>query len=650
MSYHINTPRLISRKPRLCFVSYRHIREFALPVLAEFADRADIEVVDAAFDNTLRVARDRMAQGLVDAFVSAGSNAVILRTVLQVPVAMIELTGFDLLQALLKARLINNRVGIVMYGNVIPELDSVKSLLNIEIKQYAYSTPHDARECFERLRRDGFEVIVGSSLVVELAQECGLTGLLAYSQSSIRKSLEEAIEMARVSWLENSRYEQLNAVLHNLQEAVLAVNLEHRIIAVNQPMQKLLGQPIDMLMGQLLDEIEPELSLQAILHNGQEQRSVAKHFAQRDWLMHSSPIREHGHVVGAAMTLYDAKNIEAAETSLRIQQRKRQTTARHSFDSLIGSSALFEEVITRAQRFAKTDLTVMISGETGTGKELFAQAIHNNSARAEHPFVAVNCAAFPESLLESELFGYEEGAFTGAKRGGKRGLIEAAHGGTLFLDEIGDMPLVLQSRLLRVLQEREVMRLGSSSAIPVDIRVIAATHQRLQELLEQQQFREDLYYRINTLRLTLPPLRDRGGDVSLLAERFLQKELMALNCQLSPSELLAPILPRLDSYEWPGNVRELHNICQRLAVFFTDNHSQGEAAYKVFAKECPELFDSVPYLACSAQEEALTLDRVHAAMELAQGKKEQAAKILGVSRSTLWRWERERKASSDLPD
>lgn len=638
----------LPKRPRLCFVSYRHIREFARPMLEEFSDRADIDVVDATFDDALTVAKGRIAHGLVDAFVSAGSNASILRNGVHAPVALIQLTGFDLLQVLLKARLLSNRVGIVMYGRTIPELEAVKELLNIEIIQYEYRTKADAKACFESLRADGFEVIVGSSLVVELAEECGLVGLLAYSLSSIRRALEDAIEMARVAWLEASRYEQLNGVLHSLQEAVLAVDAGHRIIAVNQPMQGLLRMSAVNLLGQKLDQIEPDLSLHAALKSGLEQRAVAKRFARRDWIIHSAPIREHGLIVGAALTLYDAHNIEAADTSLRIQQRKRQRPTRHSFSSLLGQSATFEKALQRARRFAATELTVLLTGETGTGKELFAQAIHNESPRAAHPFVAVNCASFPESLLESELFGYEEGAFTGARRGGKSGLIEAAHMGTLFFDEIGDMPTALQSRLLRVLQEREVTRLGSSSAIPVDIRCIAATHQPLVEMVQHKLFREDLYYRLNMLSMTLPPLRERSADILPLAHEFLSTALLQLHSTMNPAAILARIERPLVLHAWPGNIRELQNICQRLAVFFASHKALDAVLYADLVEECPEIFSGGVGCGLGGSTEGLEPERVAEAMRLAKGRQERAAKILGISRSTLWRW-RQSHPEASLP-
>lgn len=645
MSYSIPAAPPTPRRPRLCFLSYQQIREFSLPVLQEFAGRADIEVIDGTFDGTLDIARDRLARGLVDVFVSAGSNASVLRAGVQAPVAVIQLTGFDLLQVLIRARRITSRVGVVMYGQTIPELESVKELLNIEITQYAYRTPDDARACFERLRRDGFAVIVGSSLVVELAGECGLTGLLAYSLDSIRRGLEDAIELARVARLESSRYEQLNGVLHNLQEAVLAVNEQHRIIAVNPPMENLLGRPRQMLLGQALDAAEPELSLRATLERGLDERAVVQRFAQRDWVVHRTPIRENGEIVGAALTLYDARHIEAAETSLRLQQRSRQRTARHSFSHLIGQAPAFAQAVRTARRFAQTDMTVLLVGESGTGKELFAQAIHNESPRSARPFIAINCASLPESLLESELFGYEEGAFTGARRGGKRGLVEAAHTGTLFLDEIGDMPLALQSRLLRVLQEREVMRLGASTAIPVDLRVIVATHRPLAEMVNDQRFRQDLYYRVNSLRLELPALRERSEDIPALAGALLAATLARLGAQLDTQRLLTPLQTMLMAYAWPGNVRELQNICERLAVFFAAHARIEDIDYTELQVECQELFAHHPVRLPATSLQAPQHERVREAMHHAGGNRQEAARMLGISRSTLWRWLREQQPS-----
>ncbi|WP_415807887.1 propionate catabolism operon regulatory protein PrpR, partial [Bordetella muralis] len=612
MSYADLTTR--ADLPRLCFLSYRQIREFAMPVVAEYTGRAHIEVVDGTFGGALDIARDRLSRGLVDAFVSAGSNASILRAGLQAPVATIQLGGFDILQALIKARRIANRVGVVMYGRTIPELDAVKDLLNIEIVQHAYQTPDDARQRFEQLRRDNFQVIVGSSLVVELAEQAGLHGLLAYSLASVRKGFEDAIELARVARLEAGRYEQLNGVLHSLQDAVLAVDRDHRIIAVNPPMQRLLAVNDEDVTGQPLDQLRPELTLRTTLDTGQQESAGLQRFGGRDWIVNRTAIRERGAIVGAALTLYDAGRIHEADTSLRVQQRRRQNTAKYRFDELIGQSPGFLRAVQAARRYAQTDLTVLIAGESGVGKELFAQAIHNDSRRADRPFIAVNCASFAESLLESELFGYEEGAFTGSRRGGKRGLFEAAHTGTIFLDEIGDMPLPLQSRLLRVLQEREITRVGATAAIPVDVRIIVATHQPLRDMIEQRRFRQDLYYRINTLRLEVPALRERPDDIGPLLHTLVARCLSRLGAMPTGDivELVAPWLPRLRQYPWPGNVRELENMSERMAVFLSQYDGPEDIDYDALRHDCPELFEGTQTLANDAGHGSLRARAVQA--------------------------------------
>lgn len=631
--------------PRLCFMGYRHIRELAMPVITEYRDRAKIEIVEGTFGGALAIARDRIDRGLVDVFISAGSNASILRAGLQIPVATIQLTGFDLLQALIRASKAASRVGVVMYGHTIPELDAVKALLNIEIVQYAYQTPEDARQCFEQLRRDNFQVIIGSSLVVDLAEQAGLHGLLAYSLSSIRRAFDDAIELARVARLEAGRVEQLNGVLHSLQDAVLAVDRNHRLIALNPPMRRLLNLSADNVIGRPLEHLQPELSLRPTLESGQQENTGVQRIGGRDWVVNRAAIRERGVIVGAALTLYDASRIHEADTTLRVQQRRRQHAAKYQFNELIGNSPSFVRAVNTARRYAHTDLTVLISGESGVGKELFAQAIHNESRRANRPFIAVNCASFPESLLESELFGYEEGAFTGSRRGGKQGLFEAAHTGTLFLDEIGDMPMFLQSRLLRVLQEREITRVGSTVAIPIDVRIIAATHQPLRDMVIHHQFRQDLFYRVNTLRIDVPALRDRLEDIAPLLLSLVRRSLgrLGVSMDVEGSQCVASWLPLLHRYPWPGNVRELENISERMAVFLSQYDRVDEVNPNDFRHDCPELYEGQD-LAPSQQNdvEGVSLrERALHALDMMDGRRHQAARYLGISRSTLWRWLRE---------
>jgi propionate catabolism operon transcriptional regulator len=282
---------------------------------------------------------------------------------------------------------------------------------------------------------------------------------------------------------------------------------------------------------------------------------------------------------------------------------------------------------------------VLIEGESGTGKELFAQGIHMASRRSLGPFVALNCAAFPESLLESELFGYDEGAFTGSRRGGKPGLVELADRGTLFLDEIGDMPISLQTRLLRVLQEKEVLRLGAAEPLPVDVRVVAATHARLKQSVEQGTFRADLYFRLAILVLPLPALRDRGGDLARLARWIADEALQRVGWTGGVVGLLEPMLAAAAGYGWPGNVRELQNVVERLSVYLG---AKGVLTVDDVIRLAPELASGQSHeQATTSGLDAMTVAsrRSHAEAVLAAcgGDRRSAAEQLGVSRTTLWR-------------
>ncbi|WPB59473.1 propionate catabolism operon regulatory protein PrpR [Xylophilus sp. GOD-11R] len=626
-------------RPRLCFLGYRHLREFSAPVIAEYHDRADIELIDATVHDTIAYAQERIRHGGVDAFISGGANGGLLRQQVRAPVATMQLGGLDVLQALIRVRHLSPRVGVIVYGQTLPELDAIHDLLNIELEQRAYLTPTEARRHFDELHGAGFPVIVGTSLAVEMAEAAGLVGVMAYSLDSIRRGFDEAIELVRVARMEADRYAQLNGVLHTLEHAVLAVDRSNQVIAANPPMQRVLGAGGGSLLGRDLALLDNDLSLQGTLDSGATERARVLTIGGRHWVANRTPIRVNGEICGAAMTLYDAIAIHEADNSLRMQQRRQQTSARHRFDDLEGASPDFVRAVDAARRFARTDLTVLISGESGTGKELFAQAIHNESPRAGKPFVAVNCAALPESLLESELFGYEEGAFTGARRGGKRGLFEAAHSGTVFLDEIGDMPLSLQTRLLRVLQEREVVRVGSASPIPVDLRVIAATHQPLADMVAQGRFRQDLFFRINTLRLGLPALRDRPADVMPMVEHRVRRNLSRLGVE-APRDALRPVRALLQGYTWPGNVRELENVCERLAVFMAQFPAAGTVDWSGLAYECPELFEAARIEAPEAEQGADDDRGARARAVLARhfGNHQAAARAMGVSRSTLWRW------------
>lgn len=309
-------------------------------------------------------------------------------------------------------------------------------------------------------------------------------------------------------------------------------------------------------------------------------------------------------------------------------------SSRYTFDDIIGESNSIKEVIKLAQIYAKSEAPCLITGETGTGKELFAHSIHNASFRAGGPFVPVNCTALPESLLESELFGYEEGAFTGARKGGKSGLLELAQGGTLFLDEIGELPLAFQAKLLRVLQEKEIVRLGGTKFIPINFRLIAATNKDLEKSVLQGKFREDLYYRLAVLQLRLPPLKERGEDCWLLFKNFLLEKCPLVAGLLT--KVRFEVMQILKTNQWRGNVREISNVAERVAAFVNVTAENLTTETLVcFIRNALSSNDSLRDK--NEVKKSINLEVIKQAIAEANGCKSKAAKKLGISRTTLWR-------------
>lgn len=314
----------------------------------------------------------------------------------------------------------------------------------------------------------------------------------------------------------------------------------------------------------------------------------------------------------------------------------------HHFSQLMTQSPLLETVIRSAQIVARTDVSVMLTGETGTGKDLMAQAIHHASPRAQRPFIAINCAALPGTLVESELFGHKRGAFTGATED-RLGHIRSAHGGTLFLDEIGELPLAAQAKLLRFLESGDIIPVGESHTIKVDARIIAATHQDLSQLVRESRFREDLFYRLQIVPMEMPSLRERSGDIDMLLNRFLLH--FAGEHQLPLPKLAQEARSALRRHGWPGNVRELRNLCERLVVLFHGRTVElgnlpAEITRSTQSTHSAQSLSSTQCAGFSLPEEGIDLewlesDIIRQALDRARGNKSRAARLLGITRDTL---------------
>ena len=344
--------------------------------------------------------------------------------------------------------------------------------------------------------------------------------------------------------------DKLNAVIQLMKEGLLIADAVGRIYLSNDKANRLLAERSKVLVGFNIAEVLPELDV------GSTKERLIK-TPSANLIASSVEIRRQGEMAGYIITINDFEETEAIQHGMRSKLSETSHRARYYFEDILGESKAIREAVPNARQIASSEASVMIIGESGTGKEMFAQSIHNNSSRRKYNFVAVNCAAIPDNLLESEMFGYEEGSFTGARKGGKTGFFELAHRGTIFLDEIAEMPFQLQSKLLRVLEEKKVMRVGSNKNIDIDVRIIAATNKNLFEMVEKGEFREDLYYRLNVLPLSIPPLKSRREDILPIFYALIKG--MNSRLQLSPGAE-----ETLENYSWRGNVRELRNIAEFL--------------------------------------------------------------------------------------
>jgi PAS domain S-box-containing protein len=422
----------------------------------------------------------------------------------------------------------------------------------------------------------------------------------------------------------------VQAIVDASHDGIIAVDREGNIILVNKNATEILGLP-EGIVGERITDYIPNSDMLRILTTGKREWGDIATVLNRQILINRLPIIIDGETVGAVSTFKEITDIQKMEMRIRKQFTEHGLEAKYRLQAIAGRSPAIAEAKLLAEEFARTDATVLILGESGTGKELFAQGIHLASLRATGPFVAINCAALPGNLLESELFGYDEGAFTGARKGGKPGLFELAHGGTLFLDEIGEMSLPIQAMLLRVLQERTVRRIGGEKFVPVDVRIVAATNRDLEELLHTKQFRSDLYYRLNVLTLELPPLRERLADIPDLVESIIGELSEKIGKPIQGVD--ASVYQLFRQYAWPGNVRELRNVVERM-VLLGRGTRLGEEDIAFFAKRLEARGGKQRPGQRREEEERLLISST---LQLTRGNKQETAKRLGMDRTTLWR-------------
>ncbi|PEM30478.1 sigma-54 interaction domain-containing protein [Bacillus wiedmannii] len=463
---------------------------------------------------------------------------------------------------------------------------------------------------------------------------------------AIFKDITEVVDLAEEVTDLKEIQTLLEAIINSSEEAISVVDEKGRGLVINPAYTKLTGLTEEDIIGKpaTTDIVEGESMHMKVLRTRRAVRGIHMKIGQkkRDVIVNVAPVIVDGILKGSVGVIRDVSEIQKLTNELnRARQIIRTLEAKYSFDDIVGNSDETTAAIEQAKLGANTPATVLLRGESGTGKELFAHAIHNGSNRKYNKFVRVNCAAISEALLESELFGYEEGAFSGAKRGGKRGFFEEANNGSIFLDEIGELSANTQAKLLRVLQEKEIVKVGGTKAIPINVRVIAATHVNLEKGILEGEFREDLYYRLNKIPIQIPSLRQRKGDIPAIADRLIQK--INQDYGRNVEGLTDSAISYLQSYEWPGNVRELENILGRAIIFMNYNEIYIDVHHlpPLHTEEQIEVKQNnlLPELKEKPLEHLVTEFEgriIHECLERFDGNKTKTARALGISVRNLY--------------
>lgn len=616
-------------------------KNFALRVLDLFSEWGErIHVAVASREDVIGIAQKLSERG-VDALVCYTAFAEAIKTTVNIPTVSLGPSTLDILRSLqaVKAWLAksNNPTGssqvVGLIGSAVTaDTTVVADILGIKTKIISGIEGEDMSKLVA-IVKEAAAMADDQDGEIKNCDDNIPTISITVGCETVYKAVRQARELVLAGRVDRLKLEQFKAILQFTGEGIVVVDSRRQITYINHTAEKLLKRDKEQVVGRAAATVFPDINFEDTLRYGQTRMAT---LADGDAQGHNCrivPMLIGGQTVGAVLTIdetpFSTKDQDKASKALTESGYK----ASYNFNDFITANSLMQETLEAAKSYACVDSTILIHGDTGTGKEIIAQSIHNYSQRCLGPFVAVNCAALPENLLESELFGYECGAFTGARKDGKKGLFEQADKGTIFLDEIGEVSLGMQARLLRVLQQREIMRLGGDRIIPVDVGIIAATHRNLPELIEKGLFRRDLYYRLSILQLRLLPLSDRPEDIPLLAETIGKK--LSTKLFKRPLQFSNGAIRVLTSYQWPGNVRELEGVIERLMILAKDTLVTDDDVKRVLDVSGDHQVEGVRMVPKGTLEEIEYAIIMQVLQET--GNHEQTAKILGISTTTIWR-------------
>ncbi|MBL0713715.1 MAG: sigma 54-interacting transcriptional regulator [Desulfosarcina sp.] len=609
------------------------------------AQHDHIYINTQGLDDAIAIGAEMERNG-VEVIISRRGTAHLLRENLQIPVLSFPHRSLDILVSLQAAAQYGRRILLPAFRQEMSAITILEDLLDVELIQKIYQDKASLAEGISQAKQSGCDVVVGGSVTQQIALSCDLTFIeIKTSDEDIAATIENAKSVARSSREQKATGRRYRAIVDAASDGIIAVDERGHITACNAMASHLLLIGSDQAIGRHITHLIPDSPIPRVLRLKKPIQDRLAQIKQDQFIFNHLPVILEGQIIGAVSTFRDIGRVIRSEHVVR-RSLSRGLVAKYDLDDLVHASSAMRDTVNLGREYARTESTILVMGETGTGKEIFAHGIHRLSRRAAHPFVSVNCAALPLQLLESELFGYVEGAFTGTKKGGKPGRFEIAHQGTIFLDEIDTTPAAVQIRLLRVLQEREVMRVGGDRQIPIDVRVVTAATRDLSAAVQEGKFRADLFFRLNVLRIQVPPLRERQEDIPLLIGHFIGL-FSDRQTALEPIILPESYLDLLKRYDWPGNVRQLRNFAERIVMNcnLRCNHDMLDVLYQELvdyaSAALPAATNPLPPMPLNSRMKQKTLQDERAiimeALELARFQKGKAAESLGISRTTLWR-------------
>lgn len=593
-------------------------------------------------DTSLKLLRRVMEQG-AEILITGDVYAESIMNQLDISVVTIRRSKIPFSDSIREALKIADRAAIVWRDSDSTAAKKACRHYPDSVPFFPYQTGSDLEGIFKELRDAGFRVVIGAGTLNPYAEQYNMAVInVPYDEGDILSAVRLAEHNLHTLEERQEHAEILNTIQDNIAEGILLLDKEGQVQILNRSASHFLSTDPRTAGGLSIEKTPLACDeIRRLLTDFEDFSGKMLTIQGSHFVLEGRPVFVHNMFKSAILTMTPVEKLQNIEQQVRRQLLTHTGAAAITFNDIVGSSPALTDCIHTAQQYARVDSPVLIYGQSGTGKEMFVQSIHNASSRRNGPFVVINCAALPESLIESELFGYEKGAFTGALSGGKQGLFVQAHQGTVFLDEVSEMPLHVQARFLRVLQEHEVTPIGSLRVIPVDIRVIAATNKDLKEMVKKKMFREDLYYRISVLAMKLPSLNERGDDIELLINHFIKQKRKELKLNIRGAEPAA--IQYLRSLPYPGNIRQLSNIVERAMVLSSETVLDLDSAVKAIAMS--ESVSSPPSYG-SAETESLrslrSVDSLHeeiirSALERNGNNRKKTAEELGISTSTLYR-------------